>query len=214
MEDISIKNQDNGMLNVLIADDDGPTRMLLRAAVKQWKYDVIEAHDGEEVWEIMQLPDAPRLLILDWMMPKLSGLEVAQRIRQKSSFHPYIILLTQASGTENVIKGLEAGADEFLSKPFNMAELKSRLSVGAKLIKNEKIMTEERLFFQTYVKNLSIIVSQVLTISQHLDSFLKTQESKEPSDQIQKIQELNNALKDKMSEIKNMQSEPEIKGSL
>src|SRR5438445_2274626 len=140
----SLKKQDVGTLNVLIADDDGPTRILLRAAVKQWGYATVEARDGEEAWEILQHPDAPRLLILDWIMPKLSGIEVAKRIRQELTFHPYIILLTQASGTENIIKGLEAGADEFLSKPFNMAELRSRLSVGARLIKNEKIIMEER----------------------------------------------------------------------
>src|SRR5689334_2320782 len=122
----------NNAIRVMIADDDPPTRMLLKAAISQWGYTIIEASDGEEAWKLLQETNAPQLLILDWLMPKLDGIGLCLRIKNEMAVHPYIILLTQLTGTANIIKGLDAGADEFLSKPFNMAELRSRLSVGAR----------------------------------------------------------------------------------
>jgi DNA-binding response OmpR family regulator len=124
-------------LKVLIADDDPPTRVLLRAAISQWGYQVIEAQNGEEAWNLLQQADAPRLIILDWLMPKIDGIDLCRRIKKSLEYHPYVILLTQVAGTSNIIKGLEAGADEFLSKPFNMAELRSRLSVASRIINFE-----------------------------------------------------------------------------
>src|SRR5690348_12165474 len=130
-------------IKVLIADDDPPTRILLRAAISQWGYEVVEASNGEEAWQILQQPIPPRLLILDWLMPKLDGISLCERIKREQLIHPYTILLTQVTGTTNIIKGLEAGADEFLSKPFNMAELRSRLSVGARIIRFENALAEQ-----------------------------------------------------------------------
>lgn len=130
-------------IKILVADDDLPTRVLLRAAITQWGYEVIEAGDGEAAWDILKEKDSPRILILDWMMPKLDGIGLCMRIKNELDYHPYIILLTQMSGTANVTKGLEAGADEFLSKPFNMAELKSRLSVGIKIIGYESQLSKQ-----------------------------------------------------------------------
>lgn len=121
-------------VKVLIADDDAPTRILLRAAISQWGYEVIEAADGEEAWELLQKEELPKLMIVDWLMPKLDGIDLCRRIKAELDQHPYIILLTQLSGTTNIVKGLEAGANEFLSKPFNMAELQSRLAVGSRIV--------------------------------------------------------------------------------
>jgi DNA-binding response OmpR family regulator len=138
-------------IRVLIADDDPPTRMLLRAAISQWGYDPIEVGDGEKAWEILQQPDPPRLLILDWLMPQLDGIVLCERIKTTLPYHPYIILLTQVVGTANIVKGLEAGADEFLSKPFNMAELRSRLSVGARIIGYENKLAAQNAELQKYI---------------------------------------------------------------
>ncbi len=134
----------NAEIYVLIADDDPPTRMLLKAAVSQWGFQIIEAGDGEAAWEILQKKNPPQLLILDWLMPKLDGLGLCLRIKNELNIRPYIILLTQLTGTANIIKGLEAGADEFLSKPFNMAELRSRLNVGVRIIKQNQELAELR----------------------------------------------------------------------
>lgn len=129
-------------IKVLVADDDTPTRILLRAAIAQWGFQVIEAKDGEEAWQIMQGEDAPRILIVDWMMPKMDGITLCQRCRETNTEHPFIILLTQMTGSTNTIKGLEAGADEFLPKPFNMAELRSRLAIGRRLIENAQTLAK------------------------------------------------------------------------
>lgn len=131
-------------LKVLIADDDSPTRMLLRAAITQWNYEIVEAVDGEQAWEILQGPNPPNLLILDWMMPKLDGVALTERIKKGPglSYPVFIILLTQLSGSVNISRAIEAGADEFLSKPFNMVELRSRLVVGEKIIFNAVAIME------------------------------------------------------------------------
>lgn len=157
-EKIKITPQQTEAIKVLIADDDPPTRILLRAAISQWGYEVVEASNGEEAWQILQQPKPPRLLILDWLMPKLDGISLCERIKQEQILHPYTILLTQVTGTTNIIKGLEAGADEFLSKPFNMAELRSRLSVGARIIRFENVLAEQNNQVQNYaaqMENLS-----------------------------------------------------------
>lgn len=122
-------------VTILIADDDQSMRDLLKAAVTQWGYNIVEASNGEEAWEIMQKPDAPRLLILDWLMPKLDGIDLCQRIREKLTFYPYIIFLTAVSGSANIIKGFEAGADEFLLKPVNFDELRTHVFAGERIIK-------------------------------------------------------------------------------
>ncbi len=142
------------VIKVLIADDDPPTRILLRAAISQWGYEVVEASNGEEAWEMLQQPNPPRLLILDWLMPKLDGISLCERIKHEQLIHPYTILLTQVTGTTNIIKGLEAGADEFLSKPFNMAELRSRLSVGARIIRFENVLAEQNTKVENYASQV------------------------------------------------------------
>lgn len=126
---------------VLVADDDVPTRMLLRAAISQWGYSIYEASDGEEAWNLLQTMDnPPALIILDWMMPKLDGLTLAKFIKYSPgvNFDTFVILLTQLTGSTNASRALEAGADEFLSKPFNMAELHSRLTVGEKIVTGQR----------------------------------------------------------------------------
>ena len=158
------------MLKVLIADDDPPTRVLLRAAISQWGYTVVEAKDGEEAWDVLQAVDAPRLLIVDWLMPKLDGVDLCRRIKQEFAYRPYIILLTQVAGTANIIKGLEAGADEFLSKPFNMAELRSRLSVGTRIIRYENELAEQNRKLQHYAQSMETLAQErARQLVQHTD---------------------------------------------
>lgn len=131
-------------IKVLIADDEKSMRDLLRAAISQWGYEVVEASNGEEAWKIMQQPDPPMILIIDWRMPKLNGLVLCERIRKKLDFYPYILFLTQVSGAENILKGLEAGADEFLLKPVNISELRIRVFAGERIIKYLKIIEAQQ----------------------------------------------------------------------
>lgn len=118
---------------ILIADDDSSTRMLLRATISQWDYPVVEASDGEEAWEILKNVNPPQIATVDWMMPKIDGLDLCRRAK-KLPKPPYMILLTSASGATNMVNALDSGADDFLTKPFNFIELRSRLHVGHRII--------------------------------------------------------------------------------
>lgn len=125
-------------MKVLIAEDDLISRRVLEANLLEWGYDVIIASDGLEAWELLQKPGAPNLVISDWMMPHMDGLELCRRIRQmESSGYIYFIILTAKGGKEDVIKGLEAGADDFLVKPFDRQELKYRARIGERIINLE-----------------------------------------------------------------------------
>lgn len=196
-------------LKVLIADDDPPTRILLRAAISQWGYEAVEAGDGEEAWEILQQPDAPSLLILDWLMPKLDGIDLCLRIKKELSFQHYIILLTRVEGTENIIKGLEAGADEFLSKPFNMAELRSRLSVGARIVRYEQTLAKKNQQLMTHVLFVQELSSLLLNVSTQLNDFLQLKETLEQTQknlcQLQQIHKLHSDLNHIVDIIKKFQ---------
>lgn len=139
---------------VLIADDDEATRILLRTSLTQWGYSVIEAQDGEEAWEILKSPNPPHLLTLDWLMPKLDGIELCKRIEKDLSFHPYIIFLTRMDRTENMIQGLDAGADEFILKPFDLSELRIRIFAGERIIKYRHQLEAQKRQLQEYLSNI------------------------------------------------------------
>ena len=129
-------------MKVLIADDDLTSRNLLRQVLVRWGYDVVVAVDGVEAWERLQEADAPRLAILDWMMPGLDGVEVCRLVRQLgTTMPPYLILLTARGGKGDIVAGLEGGADDFVGKPFDGAELRARLEVGRRYLElNAKLL--------------------------------------------------------------------------
>ncbi len=180
--------QASSRLKVLIADDDTPTRILLRAAISQWGYEVIEASDGEMAWELTQNSNqAPDLLIVDWLMPKLDGVALCERIKRELTNYPYIILLTQVTGTTNIIKGLDAGADEFLSKPFNMAELRSRLSVGARIVKYKNMVAQKNKQLQEYVENIKILENSIASLCQQVEEWEKSPEKTISLSQLKEI---------------------------
>ena len=122
-------------MKILIADDSIVSRHLLEATLHSWGYDVVAACDGMEALEILQQPNAPALAILDWMMPGLTGPEVCKRIRQRAREpYTYILLLTSKSLKEDLIEGMEAGADDYVTKPFDRHELQVRLRAGKRLV--------------------------------------------------------------------------------
>ena len=130
-------------LRILIAEDDATSRLLLQATLTQLGYDVTVTHDGAEAWEQLQKPDSPRLAILDWMMPRMDGVEVCRRIRQLGgSGYRYTLLLTAKAQREDIVSGLEAGADDYLVKPFDRHELRCRLAVGKRILHLEAKLTE------------------------------------------------------------------------
>jgi diguanylate cyclase (GGDEF)-like protein len=122
-------------VKILIADDSIVSRHLLEATLRKWGYEVMVACDGAEALDLLQREDAPALLILDWMMPGLTGPEVCRRIRQRGSEpYIYILLLTSKSQKEDLIEGMDAGADDYITKPFDQNELQVRLRAGTRLV--------------------------------------------------------------------------------
>ena len=138
-------------MRVLIADDSIVSRHLLDATLRKWGYEVVVACDGVEAWNILQSPDAPKLVILDWVMPGLTGPEVCRRVRErakapetKNESYTYILLLTSKSLKEDLIEGMESGADDYVTKPFDQHELKVRLRAGTRIIDLERELIAAR----------------------------------------------------------------------
>ena len=115
-------------MKVLVADDEPVSRRLLESSLGRWGYQPIIANDGLEALEILSQPDSPKLAVLDWLMPGKSGLEVCRAIRQtKPEPYTYMLLLTAKTSKTDVIHGLDAGADDYVTKPFEMPELVARI---------------------------------------------------------------------------------------
>jgi sigma-B regulation protein RsbU (phosphoserine phosphatase) len=122
-------------VQILIAEDDLISRRALEATLVKWGYQVRAVEDGGAAWRILQEPGAPKMAILDWMMPELDGVEVCRRARaQAQSEAAYLILLTAKSNKDELIEGLRGGADDYLTKPFNRDELMARVQVGWRVI--------------------------------------------------------------------------------
>jgi phosphoserine phosphatase RsbU/P len=126
-------------VKVLIAEDDVVSRRMLQVFLTRWGYQVVVATDGAEAWRVMESEDPPRLAIVDWMMPLMDGVEICRREREMHHASPaYIILLTARGGNEDIVKGLEAGADDYIVKPFNREELRARVRVGVRILDLQK----------------------------------------------------------------------------
>ena len=121
-------------MNILIADDDLVSRRVLRAALLNLGHDVVEVEDGVKAIEALSRPDAPSLAIVDWMMPGVDGIAVCQTVRQNPGRYVYVILLTSKDAPTDMIEALDAGADDFLTKPFNVGELRARLKAGERVL--------------------------------------------------------------------------------
>ena len=128
-------------MRILIADDDEVSRCKLEALLSKWGYEVISVEDGTSAWEALQRENAPRLTILDWMMPGLDGSEICRQLRQSNEgAYVYVLLLTSRVGKEDIVAGMEAGADDYLSKPFDAQELKVRIRAGQRIVDLEEAL--------------------------------------------------------------------------
>ncbi len=129
-------------MKILVADDDAVTRKLLKAGLTRWGYEVILCSDGAKAWQVLQEETAPNLLLVDWVMPGMDGVELCRRVRTLARQpYVYIILLTGRGTKEDVVVGLEAGADDYLTKPFEPNELKVRLRAGARIVQLQEDLT-------------------------------------------------------------------------
>ena len=132
-------------MRILIAEDDFTSRTVLAGVLKKERHEVTAVVNGEEALQVMQQPDAPALAILDWMMPEMDGTEVVRRVRaMRSDRPPYIIILTTKSDKADIITGLDAGANDYLTKPFDPGELRARVEVGRRMIEMQDALIESR----------------------------------------------------------------------
>lgn len=131
-------------MRILIAEDDLSSRVLLAGVLKKAGHEVSVAVNGQEAWQVLQQPDAPALAILDWMMPERPGPDVVRLVRARPTNRPpYLILLTTKREKEDIIAGLEAGANDYLAKPFDPGELRARVEVGRRLLEVQAALADK-----------------------------------------------------------------------
>lgn len=122
-------------MRILIAEDDMTSRTVLAEVLRKRGHEVVATANGREAWEAMRAPGAPEMAVLDWMMPEMDGLEVVKKIRElKTNYPPYLLLLTARGDKNDLVAGLEAGANDYVTKPFHPGELSARVEVGARMM--------------------------------------------------------------------------------
>jgi two-component system, cell cycle response regulator len=135
-------------MKILAAEDNPIFQSMLENMLTNWGYEVVMARDGNEALSLLKGKDAPRLALLDWMMPGLDGVEVCRRVRM-AGLEPYVymVLLTARSDSEDLLEAMDAGADDYLTKPFHALELRARLRAGRRIIElqQELLRTREAL---------------------------------------------------------------------
>ncbi len=130
-------------MKILIAEDDPVSRRLIQRHVTKWGHQAITASDGRDGLMAMQVPDSPRLAILDWLMPGIDGVELCRRIRGlPGKPYVYIVMLTAKNREDDIVTAFEAGADDFLSKPAQPGELRGRVQAGVRIIELHVALTE------------------------------------------------------------------------
>jgi sigma-B regulation protein RsbU (phosphoserine phosphatase) len=130
-------------LRVLVADDEPVSRTVVAAMLRKSGYDVQIVADGEQAWAALQRPDPPHLAVVDWMMPGIDGVEVCRRLRRLETSTPtYVILLTSRDAAADIVEGLHAGADDYVTKPPHEEELLARVSVGARVISLQQTLAD------------------------------------------------------------------------
>jgi two-component system, cell cycle response regulator len=159
-------------MKVLIAEDDHENNLFLKNLLFRWGFDIVTAFNGVDAWRILQEEDAAQIAVLDWMMPGMDGLEVCGRIREREKGrdqYTYVIMLTGRSDKEDIVTGIDAGADEYIVKPFDKNELRARLQTGQRIIElqtalrvaNKKLLIMSRLDPLTGVLNRSAILDDL-----------------------------------------------------
>ena len=130
-------------MKILIADDDPVSRRLLQNYLQKWGHEVVVAMNGAEAWTLFEQQEFP-VVISDWMMPEMDGVDLVRRIRASARpNYVYTILLTAKSQKEDLVEGMEAGADDFLTKPFDRDELHARLRAGERILQLERALKEQ-----------------------------------------------------------------------
>jgi sigma-B regulation protein RsbU (phosphoserine phosphatase) len=145
-------------MKVLLAEDETVSRLILTANLRKWGYEVTAVEDGTQAWRALQAEEAPQLAILDWLMPGMDGIDICRQIRKNSRTRQiYLILLTARRGLEDKIHGLQSGADDYITKPFNRDELHARVQVGTRVLELQGALAQR-------VRELEAALASVKTL--------------------------------------------------
>ena len=145
-------------MKILVAEDQSVSRHILVANLRKWGYEVVAAEDGSQAWAVLQGDQAPQLAIIDWLMPGMDGIEICRRIRESARTRQiYLILLTARRGQKDKIEGLQAGADDYVTKPFDREELRARVQVGIRILELQGAVAQR-------VRQLEEALSRVKTL--------------------------------------------------
>ncbi len=145
-------------MKILVAEDDPVSCYLLQTVLTRWGYEIVCTQNGLETWQKIEFEENPLIIILDWMLPDLDGLEISTRIRTlKKNAAIHIILLTAHGRQQDIVKGLEAGADDYICKPFDIQELRARIRVGERVVQLQTDLANR-------VKELEKAMTQVKTL--------------------------------------------------
>ncbi len=148
-EEATVLPTDDDPMHVFCADDDVVSLKILKAVLVRWGYHVTTACDGLEAWDVLAQENSPRLAVLDWMMPGLAGPEIVAKVRQeKTGPYTYLILLTGRSDRNDIVAGMEAGADDYITKPFDQHELNVRIRAGKRILDLQKRLLEAQVKLQ------------------------------------------------------------------
>ena len=140
-------------MRILIAEDDPVSRRVLEITLKKWGYDATICVDGAEAWRKLQEPDAAPIAILDWMMPELRGPEICRKLREAGR-RTHVLLLTAKGEKQDVAEGLMAGADDYITKPFDSRELKARVHVAVRLVELQQALSDHVTQLETALANV------------------------------------------------------------
>ena len=207
-------------MKILIAEDDSVSRRLLETLLGKLDHEVTSYEDGEQAWEALQKTDAPRLALLDWMMPGMEGTEICRRLRQLPHGElMYLILVTAKGQVEDIVAGLEAGANDYITKPPQIPELRARIQVGGRVLalQDQLVRAEQdRVLVQT-AGAAAHEINQPLTVLMGTAELLRYQ-MPEDNPFMRHINDLNTAAERiaeivrKMSAARHYSTQPYIKG--
>lgn len=169
-------------MRILIAEDESISRTLIRTNLERWGHEVTVCKDGREAWEAIQRPDAPPLAVLDWEMPHMEGVEVCRRARELPHGKlSYIIMLTVKERKEDIVRGLESGANDYITKPFDPQEFRARIMVGIRVVELQQqlISTERSTILAQAAGEAAHEINQPLTVLLGTTQLLMMHTSKE-----------------------------------
>ncbi len=170
-------------MKILVVDDDPLTLHMVVYRLRQWGHEVVSCTDGASAWKILEGGMVPNVAILDWMMPGINGPDLCQKIRSRMDCpYVYIVLLTGRNNPEDLIVGLDAGADDYLTKPFHLGELEARLRAGKRIVdlQNELISARETLRIQAMQDPLTQILNHGAILDALLNEINRAQREHQP----------------------------------